>query len=300
VEPTLIAAVRALHFAAAIVVFGQFAYLAAVAPRGELPPGFARTLAIGAVALPLTMLPWLALEAVSMSGLPVSAALGMETLTVVATQTVFGRLWVVRFLLAGVLLALVPFLQRHPTHRAALSLGALLAALLLATIAGAGHAVAGEGADRAAHLCADALHLLAAGAWLGALAPLIRTLARPDAPARSARLAQRFSALGVACMAAILLSGIVNAYYNLPDLAALGRTSYGLMLVAKISLFLLIVVLAAINRNVLMPRLARASGDAAGAARALRRNAIAECVLGFAIVGIVGVLGITVPGPHHH
>jgi hypothetical protein len=46
-----------------------------------------------------------------------------------------------------------------------------------------------------------------------------------------------------------------------------------------------------------MPRLL-AAGEAP--LRRLRRNAIAECVLGFAIVAIVGQLGITVPGPHMH
>jgi copper resistance protein D len=291
----LIAVVRALHFAAAIVIFGQFAYLGAVAPERAAPPGFARIVALGALALLLTMVAWLGLEAVSMSGLPVREALAMETVAVVATQTVFGRVWTVRFLLALALLALVPILSR----RRAQAPGALLAALVLATIAGSGHAVGGQGADRAAHLSADALHLLAAGAWLGALAPLIRTLARPDALPLAARATQRYSTLGVACMAAILFSGIINAYYTLPDLSALARTSYGLMLLAKVSLFLVILVFAAVNRTVLTPRLARASSEPGRALRMLRRNAIAECLLGFGIVAIVGELGITVPGMHH-
>ena len=293
-ESTLIAGVRAIHFAAAIVLFGQFAYLGAVSPRREVPAGFARLAAWTSVLVLVTLLLWLGLEAVSMSGLPLREALGAQTLAVVAAQTLFGRVWVARLLLAAALLVVVLYLHRHPSQRVAQAGGGLLAGLVLATIAGAGHAVAGKGVDRAAHLCADALHLLAAGAWLGALLPLLRLLARRDALPLAALAAQRFSTLGIACMAAILLSGIVNVWYMVADLPALVHTSYGLMVLAKISLFLLIIVLAAVNRSVLMPRLL--AGDAA--LRSLRRNAIAECVLGFAIVVIVGQLGITVPGPH--
>ena len=97
-------------------------------------------------------------------------------------------------------------------------------------------------------------------------------------------------------MAAILLSGVVNSYYMLPDVPALVESRYGLMLLAKIALFLLIILLAAINRVVLTPRLVL---RADGAARSLWRNALAECVLGFGIVAIVSELGITMPAMHH-
>jgi putative copper resistance protein D len=296
VESALIAAVRAVHFAAAIVLFGQFAYVGAVSPQREAPPGFARITAWTCVLLLATLLLWLGLEALSMSGLPLREALGVQTLAVVATQTVFGRVWLARFALAGVLLLVVSFLYRHPSHRRAQALGAVLAALVLATIAGVGHGLAGKGADRAAHICADALHLLAAGAWLGGLLPLVLLLGRRDALPLAVPATQRFSTLGIACMAAILLSGVVNVWYMVADVPALVHTSYGLMVLAKISLFLLIIVLAGINRSVLAPRLL--AGDAALVS--LRRNAIAECVLGFGIVAIVGQLGITVPGPHMH
>ena len=42
--------------------------------------------------------------------------------------------------------------------------------------------------------------------------------------------------------------------------------------------------------------LAGTPGDAPAALRALGRNAVAECVLGFGIVAIVAELGITMPG----
>lgn len=298
----LIAAVRALHFGAAIVLFGQFVFLWAVAPERQAPAGFARVAGYGAALLMASAIAWLGLEASAMSGLPMAEALDPGTLGVVVTQTLFGRVWIARIALAAAL-ALVVLMLRRPRRRLQVW-GAVLSALVLATIAGTGHALGSKGVDRSVHLCADALHLLAAGAWLGALLPLIGMLHRfTGALAPAMQATRRFSTLGVASMAAILLSGIINAFYTLPDVAALTQSLYGQMLLAKVSLFLLIVLLAAINRAVLMPRLAYASTDGAGGAAALRRlkrNAIVECLLGFAIIVIVGKLGITMPAAHNH
>jgi putative copper resistance protein D len=168
----------------------------------------------------------------------------------------------------------------------------MLAALALATIALSGHAIGEKGADRAVHVCADALHLLAAGAWLGALVPLIAMLGRASEATSllAAQATRRFSALGLACMGALLLSGIINACYIVSEPAALVHSLYGRMLLAKVAIFVGIVALAAINRVVLMPRLAW---------RRLRELALAECLLGFTVIAIVGKLGITIPGPHH-
>jgi uncharacterized cupredoxin-like copper-binding protein len=154
-----------------------------------------------------------------------------------------------------------------------------------------------------AHLCADALHLLAAGAWLGALVPLVSLLWRSSRNASApslrvtAQATRRFSTLGIAAVAALLLSGVVNATYAIPDVSALFESQYGRLLLAKVALFVLIVCFAARNRLVLTPRL---SGGSAPALRELRRNALAEAALGFAIIAVVGKLGMTVPAIHTH
>src|SRR5438105_4666933 len=83
----------------ALAVFGQFVYLGAVAHEHEPSPAFARTVTLGAAAIALTLVLWLGLEAISMSGLPLGEALGAGTLAVVATQTIFGRVWLLRLAL---------------------------------------------------------------------------------------------------------------------------------------------------------------------------------------------------------
>ena len=305
-----IALVRAIHFAAAIVVFGQFAFLFAVSPGRHAPPHFFRTTASALAVTLASALVWLSLEAVAMSGLPAREALSMGMLAVVATQTQYGNLWLIRMLLYICLTGLVAALHgtddRQPPFAAALIAG-VLAGLALAALAGMGHAGASQGVERAFRLAADAAHLLAAGAWLGALLPLIGVLGAPDAtapvnPLRRAALAtQRFSILGVASVLIILISGIVNAAYTLMSAAALVTSQYGWLLLVKVGIFAIIIAIAAINRFSLTPKLVSAaygSGEQRAIVYRLRRNAITECVLGFAIVAIVGKLGITLPGGH--
>jgi putative copper export protein len=65
-------------------------------------------------------------------------------------------------------------------------------------------------------------------------------------------------------------------------------------LLVKLALVAVIVVLAVVNRQRLTPRLAEHSSGAA-ALRGMMQNAWIEVVLGFAIVAIVGNLGITAP-----
>src|SRR5919197_1366472 len=100
-----IAAVRAVHFGALIVLFGQFVFLFVIS-RANAPPHFVRTAAWSLGIALVTAVAWLALEAQAMSGLPLKEALRSDTLAVVLTQTLFGRVWLLRVALAGALWAL--------------------------------------------------------------------------------------------------------------------------------------------------------------------------------------------------
>jgi copper resistance protein D len=299
----LIAITRALHFSAVIVLFGQFVFLFVISRPEAPPPLFDRAVAWSLGMALATALAWLALEARTMSGLPLKEALQPETLTIVLTQTLFGRMWLLRIVLAAVLCVALVAKRRA---RGLLVLSAFFSAVVLATLAAMGHGAAERGVDRILHLCADALHLLAAGAWLGALVPLVLVLercsydAKPDALALAARATRRFSTLGIACMAALLLSGVVNASYTVRELPVLFASQYGRLLLGKVALYVLIVAVAGVNRMALMPRLAVASVDSALALRRLRANAILETCLGFAIIAIVGKIGITIPAMHAH
>jgi putative copper resistance protein D len=313
---------RAVHIAATVLTAGAFAFQVLVAPpanddeqakaaRMEIARWLRLAGAWGVSLALVSWLIWLALVAASMSGGTLAQALSAEVLRTVLTRTTFGQVWMLRFALV-VLLAGVLFLSRRrgSTVRPALGpVGAGLAAGLLMTLAWAGHAVGTEQSMRPFHLTADALHLLGAGLWLGALVPLLFVLGRArSSPAQAwhkiaATATRRFSTLGVFAVVTLLVTGLINAWFLVGSFAALIDTSYGRLVSAKLALFMAIVSIAAFNRAKLMPRVTADGnrGDFLQAAlKSLWRNVIAEICLGATILVIVGGLGTMPPSPHKH
>jgi putative copper export protein/mono/diheme cytochrome c family protein len=305
-------AVRAVHFGATMLVFGELAFAALVAPVAWRSPiagaldsrsgldRHVRTFTVWALAVSaLSGVGWLALEASAMAGTRLTQVLVDGTLAIVLRQTEFGHVFAARAALLVVVATALVWLWRASTAgRSRLRTHAAVgsAALYLATLAGAGHAAAAtDGTIRVLHIGADACHLLAAGGWLGALPALVYCFASAPPDAALAPVARRFSLLGIACVAVLTASGIVNTLFLVGSFAALFGTAYGKVLVVKLALFAVMLGLAAVNRLRLTPRLADSN---ATSRRALRRNAMAETGLGIAIIVIVGALGTMVPGAH--
>jgi putative copper resistance protein D len=82
----------------------------------------------------------------------------------------------------------------------------LLSGAALAAFAFVGHGADGAGLVGVARLGLMATHLLAVGAWLGALAPLARALAQagPAAP----RLLERFGAIAAVAVTLVVATGL--------------------------------------------------------------------------------------------
>ena len=76
-------------------------------------------------------------------------------------------------------------------------------------------------------------------------------------------------------------------------------TPYGRLLLMKIALFLLLVGLAAINRFVLVPRIARERKPMKGTTALIWTIGI-EQTLGLAIIAVVSILGTWPPASHIH
>jgi putative copper resistance protein D len=243
---------------------------------------------------------WLVLLAAEIGGVPVAEALSEGLPWTVLTQTTFGNAWTLRLLIAAVLAVLL-LAQRFAASRLGDFLYAMLAAAFAAGVAWTGHAAGMEGADGAIHLASDALHLVAAGVWLGALWPLATLLAaagRAGDPASAAvayQATRRFSILGQISVAAILATGVINTWEILGDAAFSLDTAYNRLLFVKIVLFAAMVAIAACNRQRLTPRLASADSRAM---RQLRWNSLTEAGLGILILAIVAVLGRMTPHMH--
>lgn len=251
---------------------------------------------------------WLVLTAASMSGQTIADALSADVLWTVLSQTTFGTDWLLRFVFAcGLAAVLVRLLSAEAGKPRWLQAGALaLAAAFVGGLAWAGHGIGGQGLEGFVHPAADVLHLIAAAVWLGTLAPLalLLGLTLEDAAAlavmRTATL--RFSALGVLTVGTLLATGMINTWYLVGSPQALLGTDYGRLLLLKIALFLLMVSVAAINRSRLTPKLVddRSAAAADSARRQLRRNAAIEASLGAIVIAIVAMLGVLPPASHSH
>ena len=278
----LLITARAVHFAATVSVAGGALFRWLVSNPALRRAGADPRVLHSA----LRSLLWIGLALAFLSGaawlLAVAANLGGEVGRVLA-ETRFGNAWLVRLVLA----VLLAFSFGHS------GLSAVLAAGLLGSLAWSGHAGAAPGATGHLHLAVDVLHLLAAGAWLGGLLPLWLLLRR-QAELAALFATERFSTLGTWAVGLLLVSGILNACLLLGSPADLVTTTYGQLLLLKIALFVAMVAIAAVNRLRLTPRL-----PAEAATRDLMRNALAETVLGLAILAIVGVLGTLPPAGGH-
>jgi copper resistance protein D len=309
-----LAYVRAVHFAATILAAGTVIFEVTVAvpafaaAAGMLDPEISRSrsrwawlvwasLAVAAVSGAI----WLVLLAADIYAAPIADVWRDGGLWTVASETRFGQISLARLAAAALLAALMPMLSRIADRGACRAGAVVLAMAVLIGPAWTGHAGATPGVAGEFPLAADALHLLATGAWLGGLPPLAMLLAtawrqkEPRWAAVTAIAVQRFSLLGVISVSTLLASGIANSWYEVGTLNNLFATSYGQLVVIKIGLFAAMIILASINRFYLTPRLATA-----GTVRRLYYSCLAETGLGFAAIAVVGFLGAMAPASHTH
>jgi len=180
---------------------------------------------------------------------------------------------------------------------------AFLAVVLLASLAGTGHAQVEEGWTNVIHVAADAAHLLAAGAWLGGLVPLGFVLldnSRGDGEpiVDVDRTLLRFSSMGYVAVAMLIVSGLVNSWFLVGSVSGLLETLYGQILLGKLALFAAMLALAAANRFWLVPRMIETredSGELAGWLGRLRYHVFGEQFLGLVVLLAVSVLGTMRP-----
>ncbi|WP_061959530.1 copper homeostasis membrane protein CopD, partial [Cupriavidus pauculus] len=204
-------------------------------------------------------------------------------------------------LVALVLCVLVAlFVQKRPGLQFwALSAGGGVA---LSTLAWGGHGAMDDGIRRYIHLASDIAHLMAAGAWVGALLAFV-LLSRPSSatPAKVALLSRTsngFAQVGTIVVATLVITGAVNYWLIVgPVLPELSLNSYGGLLISKLVLFGTMLALAAANRFHLSPRLEHGvrTGDHAVAVRTLRRSLMFETSAATLILALVASLGILSP-----
>jgi putative copper resistance protein D len=288
---TALALCRFAHFLAAMLAFGMSAYLCAYASerlRLALSPVVRRFVLIASLVALITALAWLALESASMAD-DWSAGIDPGAIGAVLTDTAFGHAWALHLALAAVLVAVAAF-----GPRARWAATSLVSAALLASLGLVGHAAMQTGAEGALHRANHAVHLMAAGAWIGGLVPFtmcLRAYERDDLRKDAVRAMAGFSFWGQLIVAAIVLTGVVNIALTSHHPPVPPITPYRALLVAKLFIVGMMILLALFNRFVLTPRL-KAS---ANALTALRATSVAEVALGCVVVALVSVFALLDP-----
>jgi copper transport protein len=188
----------------------------------------------------------------------------------------FGEALLWRLALYGAMFFAVWMLEWLEPVIARWLVGAGMVALAV-TFAASGH---GAGSGRVLDLAVDAVHVLAAGIWVGGLTVLAlagRSVER--------RAYQQFSTMAMASVLALVSSGVVNSLLRLDAVSQLWQTRYGLLLTVKV-----LVVAVALGAAALSRRTLRREGTPG---RTVRIEALVTVV----VVALTAVLTLTTPPP---
>ncbi|HET6876157.1 MAG TPA: copper resistance protein CopC [Jatrophihabitans sp.] len=302
------AACRYAGFLGLLLVVGAVVFLVRLWPAGVPERGVTRLAWIGYGLLVAGSMGELVLQAPYAAGVSLTSITSRAFGEIVDTR--YGTAHLVRF---GLLAVLAPVLVGVAEARRARVCGtgglrwpvfcaAPIGLALLVTWAGTGH---GSSTDPAISVPSDVVHLAAMAVWLGGLVVLAAALL-PSAGAVELRATlPGWSRLAMGCVAALVISGVVQAVVEVGSWPGLVDTSYGRLLLAKIGLLAVVLAVADssrrwVHRHYAAPgaRGLRGSTDVGERAglptrseiRALRRAVSVESVFGVAAVAVAALL----------
>jgi putative copper export protein/mono/diheme cytochrome c family protein len=293
----VLAFTRGVHLLALLLLVGTLVALVAVAPQiGQNADRvvvlcrrqLVRVCRYTAVVTLLTGGTWLVLQAVAI-GTPNGWDQTLSVVRTVMRDTRFGEVVLVRLVLV---LAALPFLRMRRLSQ----LASLALALAAAALQGAvGHAGATGGIEGDGLLASEALHLMAAGAWLGALPALFLLVARLP-PAVAAGTCRRFSPIGLSAVLILIGTALGQASALIGSVPALVGTTYGHIALIKLGVFLLLLMIALVNRFSLTARLEETRGISAR--RWMFVSLTIESLLGVAVIMTAAFLASSAPARH--
>jgi putative copper export protein len=293
----MVALARGVHFAAVLSLFGSLIIASIVAPAAlreastDVGQHLVRRLIVmvrgsGLIALLLGIV-WLPIQAAEMSG----AGSIMDALQATPTallHTRYGDAMMIR----GAMLIVALVLAGSLTNRARTVLALLPAAVAVVAQSWMGHPAA---ADDPVLLGASMAHVLAAGAWLGALVPLFLVVrAVPETGAACATT--RFSWIGQVSVLVLAVTAWLQSVPLIGSEAGLLGTKYGQIASFKLVLFGVLFLLAVINRFKFSPALVGTDGTRAN--RHLCKSIVIETVCGLLVVLAASWLATGTPATH--
>lgn len=200
-----------------------------------------------AFALPEPWLQWALLTGQSFR----DAVADSSTVAQLVAETRFGRLWLAHQVVALSLTSILALVALREGRSRGLWLAASVAGALLPALAAmSGHTATYGAVALVTHL----LHWGAATVWVGGIAHLLVVAWISLPPARLASVAAAFSPVALAAAVVTMATGAVNGWLYVPSLSSFVSTSYGGWLLIKFALIVGMLVLAAYNGLVMVPR----------------------------------------------
>ena len=219
-------------------------------------------------------------------------------------KTRIGFIWTLRAASALVVLAIALYVRISPSTQWRFILCASAAALTIALGSLASHSAAEEQAALAT--ATYALHLVVASVWFGGLPGVVLAassvsvkIGSTDERTRVSEVVSRFSALALPAMIAIVVSGVIVADRMIDtNYAGLVATTYGWILILKLTLLAIILSIASRAKSVWVPSLKQDSETAAAGGQKLRTWVTVEFALAVILVIVATLLANTVPAKH--
>ncbi len=160
------------------------------------------------------------------------------------------------------------------------ALSGLGAAVLMWVDVAASHA--GAQAPVAANLVIQWAHIAASGVWIGGLLMLLLAVRGQPSDVKG-RAVRRFSTTAGIAIVVVAVTGTFRAVIEVGSIGQLFDTAFGILVLVKVALFVILAGLGAINRFGNVPR-------AATMLRGLRRVGSTEVVIGAAVVLVAAAL----------
>jgi len=297
---------RCLQLASSMLLVGGCVFLAIAeqkdsASRYTWPARLKQTFPWLAVTLLLGLFGLLATTTAQATGVPENAWSPQAWLDFLQ-RTRIGLIWTLRTASALMVLAIVLYVRISPPAQWRYVACASVATLPLALGSLASHSAAEEQAVLST--ITYALHLITASVWFGGLPGVIlvastTTTESTDDRSRAGEVLSRFSALALPTMIAIVVSGLVVANRMIDtNYAGLVATTYGLLLILKLTLLVIILLIASRAKSVWVPSLSQSSALAAAGGQKLRTWVRIEFVLAILLVIVATLLANAVPAKH--
>ncbi|MFN3620838.1 CopD family protein [Sphingorhabdus sp.] len=277
-----------------VTAFRSFGLQRAFGQNGT--PSISIAITVSAIAALIVTVALMLVSIAAMMALPVSQV-EWATVKAMLLSTELGWAFLARvgFLIAAVTTCI---LFRRSAHSHAIA--ALWFGLAVATLPWSGHAAASDGLLGTAHRVNDAVHLLAAGLWLGAIgwflyltAAAHRRLAIVAAPLLAD--VHKFAPLGILLVAIVAGTGAINAQliFGIENSLRVVRTNYGWLLAVKI--LVVGVMLSFGARNAWIGKQQAASNDIETNLAKLRASLGAELTMAIVVIGLMAFIGMMSP-----